>query len=443
MSSKTGADFDLVVVGSGPGGQRAAVQAAKLGKRALVIERAGLGGSCLDRGTIPSKTLREAVLDPRKSHPIALAEVFRHMHGVIEAERNVIREQLRRNHVEVVAGQASFEDANTLRVESPAGAPARFRAERVVIATGTRPCRPAQISFDNNKNVFDSDTIFTIEQKPRRLLVMGAGVIGCEYASIFARADISVVLWDRREELLRSIDPEIVSALRTQLASDGIELRLGTAWPEIESFDAVLVCMGRQGNTETLALDRAGLSHNERGLIEVNEHYQSAVPHIYAVGDVIGAPALASSSSEQGRLAAAHAFGVEAGRFPSSFPYGIYTIPEISSAGLSEEALKARGEAYVVGRARYSELARGRILGDENGFLKLIFDAHTRALRGVHVIGTGATELVHIGQVAMALGGTVDFFVEHVFNYPTLAEAYKVAAYNAFNQFQSRPSASR
>jgi len=329
-----------------------------------------------------------------------------------------------------------------------------------VIATGTRPCRPSDLDFDG-VTLFDSDTILAIQRQPRTLLVIGAGVIGCEYASICARMGVKVTLIDGRSELLKSMDQEIVVALIRQFEKAGIELRLNTVFhhlacvpsefggrpttlvelsgpfgTESRVFDAILYCGGRSGNYEALNLTAVGLQPDERGVLKVNRNYQTGVPHIYAVGDIIGSPALAASSAEQGRLAALHAFTGTPAEFPETFPYGIYTIPEVSSVGFQEAQLAKRGIKYVVGKAHYHELARGKMLADDFGFLKLVVHAGTRRIVGVHVIGTSATELVHIGQVAMFFGATIEFFVENVFNYPTLAEAYKVAAYNAYNQLR-------
>lgn len=449
-------EFDLIVIGSGPGGQRAAVQAAKLGKKVLVIEKDKLGGACLQLGTIPSKALRESAL-MAKPGELSLMGVMERTRRIINEERHIIENQLDRNGVEVVQGTGSFHDKNTIIVEHE-GTATRYVARTIVIATGTRPRRPKEFDFDGF-TVFDSDTVLEMKFQPRTLLVVGAGVIGVEYASIFARTGVRVTLHDSRPELLKSIDQEVVSSLIKQLKASGVSMRLGEKLGKVETvpgetgrawradatftrddetvtekFDAVLVCQGRTGNFEKLKLASAGLSADERGSLKVNRNYQTVVPSIYAVGDIIGAPALAASSAEQGRLASLHAFRNLTAEFPDTFPYGIYTIPEISTVGMQEEECKAKNIRYVVGKASYSELARGKMIEDEFGFLKLIVHATTRRIIGVHVIGTGATELVHIGQVAMAFGAQVDFFVDNVFNYPTLAEAYKVAAYNARNK---------
>lgn len=445
--------YDLIVIGSGPGGQRAAVQAAKLKKSALVIEKNALGGSCLHTGTVPSKTLREAALTPHVVVHDPIRSVMKRKEAVIRDEMGVISTQLKRNGVEFAAGEAKFHSAHEVVI----GDSTPIRGDYIVIATGTAPHRPSNLRFDN-ETLFDSDTILNVQHLPASLAIIGSGVIGCEYASIFAKLGIQVSLYDRRETLFQFVDREITEALRQQFISSHINLQLGAEIKEIKHanhpetnkpgieiitskskafFEAALYCMGRTGNTKNLNLIAANLTADDRGLIKVNKAYQTDVPHIYAVGDVIGNPALAASSSEQGRLAALHAFKMPSAGFPESFPYGIYTIPEISSVGMQEEDLKKNGIDYVVGRALYKELARGKILEDENGFLKLLVDKKTRKLLGIHVLGTGATELIHIGQIVRELNADVDFLVNNVFNYPTLAEAYKVAALHAVNQLRA------
>lgn len=463
-------EYDLVVLGSGPGGQKAAISAAKMGKRVLVIEKNQLGGSCLNTGTIPSKTLREAALATHEAS--SLAAIMHRTRGVIEDEIDVIAHQLHRNHVEAIFGTGRFASANQVEILNNDGTVSKVTAKFVVLAVGTRPRQPAGLKFDG-KVVFDSDTILTLGEYPESMLVLGAGVIGCEYASIYAKMGIEVTLVDRRPELLSSLDQEVVHALSRHFHKYRIRLHLGWEFDDIRvvdklprtkrpglrvrlfkagtndpehdgsidmEFDTLLACAGRIGNFEALNLAAAGLSADERGLLQVNSNYQTAIPHIYAVGDIIGAPALAASAAEQGRLATHHAFLKQDASFPATFPYGIYTIPEISSVGAQEADLKREGIPFVTGIAHYRELARGKIMNDEHGFLKLLVDARTEQILGVHVIGTGATELVHIGQTAMAFGAKVSFFVDNVFNYPTLAEAYKVAAYNAFNKLRNQPT---
>ncbi len=417
------------------------------------MDRAHLGGHCLHEGTIPSKTLREAAIAADTVSPETLQIVMRRKNAVIQAEMEVIERQLTRNSVEYIAGKAQLMAWYEVAIENESGTHT-VEGDFIIIATGTSPARcPSEIPFDE-QTIFDSDSILNLTQSPKKLAVLGAGVIGCEYASIFARIGAEVHLINKYDQMLKGIDAEIVDAIQRHFVKSGIKMRLGVEFGNIhrhdcacgsvkaaitlngkeELFDAVLVCLGRIGNVKDLNLAAANLKSDERGIIKVNSHYQTTVPHIYAVGDVIGPPALAAASAEQGRLASAHAFGLKGGSFPGSFPYGVYTIPEISWVGKHEEDLKKEGIPYVVGRALYKELARGKILDDEHGFLKLIVHQETRRLLGVHVLGTGATELIHIGQVAMDLGASIEFFVNNVFNYPTLAEAYKVAAYNAYNQ---------
>ena len=465
--------YDMIVIGSGPGGQRAAVQAAKLGKTVLLIEKDRMGGSCLHTGTIPSKTLREAALnvsavpiDVTGANADILRAVMARTRTVIESESAVIEDQLFRNKIDYIGGLATFSGLRQIKIRNAAGT---FKAEApiVVIATGTSPRRPTDVNFDG-QTILDSDSVLELDRQPKTMAVLGAGVIGCEYASIYARMGVHVTLIDRKPELLKSIDEEVTAALAKHFAQSNVTLILGADYRNVQTkmrdkkarvsmdlaakpgefvehcFDVVLVCLGRVGNVEHLRLKETGLETNDRGLISVDSNYLTPVSGIYAVGDIIGAPGLAASSSEQGRLAALHAITGEEAQFPSTFPYGIYTIPEISSVGAQESELKLRGIEYVVGRARYDKLARGKILADEHGFLKLLVDKKTEKILGVHVIGTGATELVHIGQTAMAFGATIEFFVDNVFNYPTLAEAYKVAAFNAFNKlhpFQAQAKA--
>jgi len=447
--------YDLIIIGSGPAGQRAAVQACKLGKTVMMIEKKRLGGSCLHLGTIPSKALREAALGAMVDGGSLLRSVFARTHRVIEDECQIIEDALVRNKVDVLSGTGSFLDASHVQVENKLGK-FKVRGDVVIVAVGARPRRPMDLHFDD-EILFDSDSILKLDTQPRSLLVLGGGVIGCEYASIFARMGVRVTLVESRPSLLPAVDPELVAALVREFERAGIDVRLATKFidmkrttsadgrpaadvtfadangPRHEQFDSVLYCLGRSGNCEDLNLLAVGLQVNERGTFEVNKNYQTAVPHVYAVGDVIGAPALAASSSEQGRLAALHAFSGKDAEFPDTFPTGIYTIPEISTVGLQESELGERKEEYVVAKAHYAKLARGKIMSDETGFLKLIVHTGTHRVVGAAVIGTSATELIHIGQVAIAFGAKVEFFVENVFNYPTLAEAYKVAAHKAIN----------
>lgn len=460
--------YDLIVVGSGPAGLRAAIQAAKLNKRVAVIERKTVvGGICINVGTIPSKTLREAVLylSGYREHGIYGAAytvkqnitmddlLFRTDH-VVRHEIDVVRHQLSRNRVEVFNAEASFIDPCTMRLRLDADRSVReITGERFVIATGTDATRDPHIPFDDRR-ICSSDTILQLKRLPRSLTVVGAGVIGVEYASLFATLGVRVTVIDKRNRLLPFVDGEIAEALAYHLRENRVQLRLGEEVSGMELMDdgsegrvkihlasgkqvitdTALYSVGRTGNTDPLNLPAAGLSTDDRGRIKVNGDYQTDVPHIYAAGDVIGFPSLASTSMEQGRIAACHAFGIEAKSVPELFPFGIYSIPEISMVGKHEEELTAQGVPYEVGKSQYREIARGQIIGDTTGLLKLIFHMDTRELLGVHIIGEGAAELVHIGQAVMAFNGTIDYFVNTVFNYPTLAECYKTAAFDGVNR---------
>ncbi|MSO76110.1 MAG: Si-specific NAD(P)(+) transhydrogenase [Alphaproteobacteria bacterium] len=461
-------DYDLFVIGSGPAGQRAAIQAAKLGKRVAVAEqKAVVGGACINTGTIPSKTLREAALylsgyrergvygaSYTVKEKITMADLHYRTDYVIKNEIDVTRHQLQRNKVDLLTARAAFAGPHTVRLDFSDGSGVReVTTDRTVISVGTVPYCPSGIPFDRQR-VFTSDDILALDTLPRTLAVIGAGVIGCEYATIFASLGVRVTVIDKRTRLLPFVDGEITDALAYHMRQNRVTLRLGEEVASIELLDtdqgervrvklasgkhimmgAVLCCTGRTGATEWLDLGAAGVAVNNRGGIDVNEHYQTSVPHIYAVGDVVGFPSLASTSMEQGRLAACHAFGVKTNSSPALFPYGIYTIPEISFVGRSEEELTEAGIPYEVGKAAYREIARGQILGDSTGLLKLIFHMETRELLGVSILGEGASELVHIGQAVLALGGKIDYFVNTVFNYPTLAECYKTAAFDGVNR---------
>jgi NAD(P) transhydrogenase len=458
-------DFDLIVIGSGPAGQRAAVQAAKLGRTVAVVEKwHDVGGVCINTGTIPSKTLREAVLDLsgvrqrsvygqafRPEAGITAADLLFRTQSVMRREQDVVLAQLQRNGVRMIPGIARFESPHEIVVDD-GRAPQTYRAAFIVIAVGTTPAVPPGLAVDHHL-VLTSDDILSLPLLPKHMAVVGAGVIGVEYATIFATMGIKVTLVDMRTQLLEMVDREIVDALAYQAREIGLTLRLGEEVDHLDApadgvpvvvtksgkriaADLVLISAGRQGATAALALERAGLTADARGRIAVDAHYRTAVPHIYAVGDVIGFPALASTSMEQGRLAAAHAFGIPAESVPELFPFGIYSIPEIGWVGRTEAELTAQGIPFETGLARYKEIARGQILGDLDGVLKLIFHIETRAVLGVWVLGTQATELVHIGQAVMAFGGTLDYFVHNVFNYPTLAECYKVAALDGTNKLR-------
>ena len=459
--------YDMIVIGSGPGGHHAAIQAAKLGKKIGMVERRQvLGGVCLNTGTIPSKTLREAViyltgLRQKALYGMSYAVkrditmedlVFRTNH-VIKTETEVFRAQLQRNCVDLITGAASFLDDHRLVVESSKEKDV-YAADQIVIATGTSPAHSDKIPLDGS-SIVDSDMFLCISSLPRSITIVGAGVIGVEYACMTAALGISTTLVEAREDMLEFLDSEIVEALRYHMRDMGITLRFGEevvsvrktaegvvvaelkSRKEIHS-QALLYTVGRKGNTVNLNLEAAGLQADSRGRIPVNEHYQTSAPHIYAVGDVIGFPSLASVSMMQGRLAVCHAYNLPFESVPNLFPYGIYTIPEISYVGQNEDQLTQQGIPYEVGIARYREIARGNIIGDQNGLLKLLFHRQSRELLGVHIIGEGAAELVHIGQAVLTFGGGLDYFINSVFNYPTLAECYRVAAYAGANKIGNR-----
>ncbi len=443
--------FDLVVIGSGPGGMRAAVQAAKIGKSVAVVDKNGAGGGCVFFGTVPSKSLREAALDAGSK---AFAASVARMRKVVHAESAVVAAQLERNGVKFFRGTAHFTSPHEIEVRGSKGA-RRLEGQAFVLATGTSPIQRPEFSL-RGAPVYDSDTILGLKKLPKKLLVIGAGVIGCEYASIFARLGAEVTLADRREELLRSVDQEAVDALQKEFKATGIKLHLGAALGELKKVargsaklsinvgkkkwqgDCILVCMGRAANTAGLGLEKIGVAMDARGQIQVNpENFCTNLPHITAVGDVIGPPALAAASAEQGRIAVSRLYKLECEPFPLAFPAGIYTIPEISSYGMLENELREKHVPFVVGRAYFRELARGLIVGESTGFVKVLVHRDTRKILGVHAMGMGASELIHIGQVTHASGQPVEFLVQNVFNYPTFAEAYKVAALNALNQIRN------
>jgi len=458
-------DFDLLVIGSGPGGQKAAIAAAKLDRQVAVVERPEmLGGVCLNTGTIPSKTLREAILyltgvDQREIYgqsyrvkdEITIADLMARTRHVVTRENDVVRSQLTRNRVAIIPGTASFVGPHDVEVDDGGGRIRKVSAEKIVIATGTKPARPDSVAFDD-KTIIDSDGIIHLGRVPRSMVVAGAGVIGIEYASMFAALGTKVTVVERRNRMLEFCDDEVVEALKYHLRDLAVTFRFGETVASVESHpegaiallhsgkkipaDTVLYSAGRQGMTDGLNLEAAGLSADDRGRITVDEFFRTQVPHIYAVGDVIGFPALAATSMEQGRLAAHHAFGERVSAAHVPVPIGIYSIPEISFVGRTEGELTEACVPFEVGVSRYRELARGQIVGDSYGVLKLLVSPDDRALLGVHVFGTGATELIHIGQAVMGCGGTVDYLVDAVFNYPTLAECYKVAALDATNKMR-------
>ncbi|HET7104518.1 MAG TPA: Si-specific NAD(P)(+) transhydrogenase [Terracidiphilus sp.] len=456
--------YDLIVIGSGPSGQRAAVAAAKIKKRVAVVEaRTVVGGVCINTGTIPSKTMREAVLhlsgynyrtvygiNYRVKERITMADLAFRVQAVVKTEVDVTEAQLSRNGIDVVYGTARFVDPHHIRVEG-VQADVTLESDRVIIAVGTQPASSPSVPI-NGRTIVNSDQILDLPELPRTLIVVGGGVIGVEYACMFAILGVRVTMIEKRNKLLEFADQEIVEALSYHLRDSRVTLRLGEEVESVEelpdggvvanlksskrvSGDALLYAVGRQGNIDELNLEAAGLEADERGRIPVDEHYCTKVPHIFAVGDVVGFPSLASVSMEQGRIASARAFDDHATTSnPSFYPYGIYTIPEISFIGKTEEQLTDEDVPYEVGMAYYRETARGQIRGDTTGRLKLIFHRDTRKVLGVHIIGEGASELVHIGQAVMTLGGSVDYFIDTVFNYPTLAECYKVAAFNGLGR---------
>lgn len=455
--------YDLIVIGSGPAGQKAAIAAAKQNRRVVVVERSRecLGGVCLHTGTIPSKTMREAILHLtgyrhrdvydelyRRKREITMSDLRRQLVHVSQHEWHVLQDQFARNRITVMLGDGAFVDPNCVEVTTKEGSQT-VCAKNILVATGTRPARPAHIPFDG-QTIFDSDEILEIDHIPRSMVVVGGGVIGIEYAIMFAILGVNVTVVDGRERLLEFCDREIIDTLLYQARSLGMVFRLGEnvvdihqprpglVSVELESGkrllgETVLFSVGRSGDTERLRLERAGLSPDSRGRIKCNEHYQTPVPHIYAVGDVVGFPALASASMEQGRRAVCHMMG-QTFTPARNMPYGLFTIPEISTVGKNEEELTAARVPYEVGIARYSEIARGQINGDQTGMLKLLFHRETRQLLGVHAIGEAATEIVHIGQTVMNFDGTIDYFRDTVFNYPTMAECYKVAALDGLNK---------
>ena len=461
-------DFDLVCIGSGPAGQRAAVQAAKLGTRTAVVERGRvIGGVCVDTGTIPSKTFREAVLSlggracpgktKQQSGPVirpTAEALFARITEVKQRQTDIVEDQLRRNDVMVLKGEARFTDPHTVVVTSD-DTSSIVTAAHILIAVGTIPAPPPGVATEPNL-IVTSDELLQLTRLPRRLTVVGAGVIGIEYASMFAALGIDVTVIDKRDRPLEFLDREIVDELLSQMRNRDVTFRLGEEVERLEIAEGppqrvvmflksgkrlvselVLFCAGRQGATDRLNLPAAGLKADARGRLTVDRQYRTAVPHIFAAGDVIGFPSLATTSAEQGRLAACAAFGIEAEPMAPHFPIGIYAIPEISMVGEPEHELTARQVPYETGLARYREIARGHILGDDSGLLKMLFHREDRRLLGVHVIGTGATELIHIGQAVLGLGGGLDYFLTTAFNYPTLAECYKVAALDAYNKLNA------
>jgi NAD(P) transhydrogenase len=455
--------YDLIVLGSGPAGQRAAIQGAKCGKKVAVVERREVvGGSCINTGTIPSKTMREAVLhlsgfysknfygaNRGAAATITMSDVIFRIQRVVENEVGVTQDQLKRNGVDVLHGTGKFMDAHHLRVENGNGF-AEIEGEYIVIATGTKPAKNPKVPI-NGRNIIDSDQILSMPQIPRTLIVVGGGVIGVEYACMFATLGVRVIIVEKRPRLLEFADTEMVEALSYQMRDHRATMRLNEEVESVEALpdgkvaanlvskkrinaDALLYAVGRQGNVERLDLAAAGIEADNRGRIKVDADFRTTQPHIFAVGDVIGFPSLASVSMEQGRIAAARAFGLQVQTDPESYPYGIYTIPQISFIGKTEEQLTDADVPYEVGVAYYREIARGQIAGHTDGRLKLLFHRETLDLLGVHIFGENAAELLHIGQAVFKLKGKITYFIDTVFNYPTLAECYKTAAFNGLNR---------
>jgi NAD(P) transhydrogenase len=487
--------YDLLVIGSGPAGQKAALSAAKLGRRVALIDRSDrIGGVCIHTGTIPSKAMREAVLhyvarghgsnyvahdgihdlegDHEGGHAIArdvtMHDLLDRCHKVVRAEAAVVHDQMKRNGVQMLYGKATFLDAHTLRItrrtrpaQDSSNAEASdevidVRGKHILIAVGTEPAHPASVPFTPNR-VLDSDQLLDLTELPRSMIIVGGGVIGTEYAAMLAAVGVRITLVESRPRLMEFVDDELAENLQFRLRDRGIRLRMGESVSKIELRDdcveanlasgktlraqTLMYAIGRQGATGSLNLPAAGLNADDRGRLKVNEFFQTAVSHIYAAGDVIGFPALAATSMEQGRLASCHMFHELAEPPSTLYPLGIYTIPEISMVGQTEQSLTAAKAPYEVGIARYREIARGQLINDPHGLLKLLFHPESRRLLGVHAIGTGATELIHIGQAVMASGMPIDYFVETVFNYPTLAECYKVAALDGMNRVRiSKPA---
>jgi len=456
-------EYDLVVIGSGPAGVQAAVQAAKLKRSVCVIEKTpnSLGGTWIHTGTLPSKTIRESLetIHSIKHHAgpgwvervidaVGTTKLYQRAEKVSQEEESLVRRYLKKNNIEVCSGFASFEDPHTVKVKPLESAPYTIKSKFFVIATGSRPRRPSNIPFDGWR-VVDSNEILQLESVPRHMLIYGAGVIGCEYACIFAALGVETILVDSRDRLLAMSDTEVVKALEKSMSDMGVKIKFKQELSEITpngakldvkltdetiQTDVLFFAAGRISNSENLGLDQIGIKVNERGIISVNDVFQTNLPHIYAAGDVIGPPALAATSAQQGRFCALHAFATIKSEFPQHFPIGVYTIPELSSVGPTEEQLQERKVDYVVGRAYYHELARGYIKGDNHGILKLLIERKTHRILGIHIMGEDAANLVHIGLAFMLKGGCANDLINMIFNYPTLAEAYRIAAFNALNK---------
>ena len=464
--------FDVVILGGGPAGERAAVQAGRAGKRVALVEREHVvGGTCVNWGTIPSKTLRESAvfvlsLTTHKiegirseiTDRITMSDFMHHEKLVVQRELELVNRTLEKYAIEVFAGHGSFVDAHTVSVGGRDGKERlRLEGDVIVVATGSSPNRPTDIGF-NSETIFDSSTILQLGRVPESMIVLGAGVIGVEYASIFAALGIQVILVDTRDRILPYLDREMAGLLKRSLKKLGIVLvqndhyrgveivsgshptvRVLTRGGNVMEADTLLYCVGRDGNTRDLRLENAGLRPSDRGLLEVNEFYQTTQPHIYAAGDVIGYPALASTSAEQGRQAIRHAFGLSGPRGRTeALPFAIYAIPEISYVGRTEEELAEAGVDYVAGHGRYDMNPRGQILGDTDGVLKLLFDSSSLRLLGVHIIGTGASELIHTGQAFMRSEADAWHIAETLYNYPTLSDLYRHAALESIAAHRKR-----
>ncbi len=456
-------EYDLIVIGSGPAGIQAAVQAAKLKKSVCIIEKMPdqLGGAWIHTGTLPSKTIRESLeaIHAIRHHvghgwveriveDLSTSKLYRRAQKVSNDEESLVRRYTKKNNIEICGGLAAFIDQNTLRITPAQGPAYELRGTNFVIATGSRPRRPDNIPFDGWR-VVDSDEILKLESVPRHMIIYGAGVIGCEYACIFGALGVDTILVDSRDRLLAMSDAEVVKSLENAMTDIGIKIKfkqdLTTITPkgprvsvqltdETIETDVLFFAAGRISNSENMGLEKIGVKVNDRGVISVNDAFQTSIPHIYAAGDVIGPPALAATSAQQGRFCALHAFATIKSEFPKHFPIGVYTIPELSSVGPTEEQLKESGMDFVVGRAGYSEIARGYIKGDSHGMLKLLVERKTHKILGIHIVGEGAANLVHIGLAFMLKDGVANDLINMIFNYPTLAEAYRIAAFNALNK---------
>src|SRR5262245_25541174 len=461
--------YDLIVIGSGPAGEKGAAQAAYFGKRVAIVEQAQeVGGTGINTGTIPSKTLRETALyfsglqqrglygvDHRVTRDLTVNDFLYREREVVRSLGALVLQNIERHHIDLVHGRASFDDPHTIRVQRGERQPdLLLNADVLLIATGSVPSRPRNIAFDDER-LYDSDTILRMEQMPRSIAIVGAGVIGCEYTTIFAALGLEVTLVDGRDRLLSFLDGELSERLKQQMEALNVDVRLGEDVTQVQArpdalyvalrsgvtvaVDCVLFAAGRAGNTTGLGLEKVGIPVNDRGLITVNERYQTAVPHIYAAGDVIGFPALASTSMEQARVAMVHAFDLKyKARVAPLFPLAVYSIPEVAMVGETEESSRGKAIDYCVGRAYYRQNARGQIAGDLNGLVKLVFRREDKKLLGVHIIGLSASELVHIGLMVLQTGGTIDTFIDSVFNYPTVGETYKYAAYDGLGQLAAR-----